>query len=478
MVLHNKATVGMLSASRQWESDMAYVRTKGNQVLLVHGARSAETRGVEQQTLFTFYTKAEIEAAIGEHREMFRHLVEAANPTLRLDWAAIENGLRSHLDQVPDIPASRQNEAAVELRRALVELTRVVWELEPQELQSANQLVDDNRGEISLLVERLQWLLHAPPPASSEFTRDTPSLWRQAAKARSVPLHGWEQLDDLWNRRKYTEVGALAGLLSEAFPMFADGHNYLGLAAMERGDLTAALANFQSAQVAGRKQFPRRIAKSRYWSDHDTRPFLRAIMHEVAVHNRLGEYKKALDLCDRLERDFGQDITAEALRVPVLLNDRQWQEASRMAERLVGIYPENHFLVAFAALEVRDPTKSVEHFVRGALELPAAAGLVIGVPLPKGMIEDARDHNHGVALLRETKAYRAAHGKSVQFFRDLWSQPVVRAAVLEADEVRQKWRADRSGDRKWFDETHRLQTMEHAREVASKLKFGHSWALR
>ncbi len=466
----------MLAAPQQQESTMAYVRTKGNQVLIVHGARAPETGAVEQQTLFTFYTKAEIEAALGEHRDLFRHLVEDADASLRLNWEEIDKGLRAHLDHVPDIPPSGQNAAGVELRSALVEVTRVVWELEPQDLQSAKQLVDENRTEITLLVERLQWLLQSPPP-SSAFTHDTPSLWRQAAKARSVPLHGWEQLDDLWNKCKYKEVEALAGLLSEAFPIFADGHNYLGLASMERGDLAAALARFQEAEVVGRKQFPRRIAKSRYWSDHDTRPFLRAIMHQVAVHNRMGEYEKALGLCDRLEREHGQDITAEALRVPVLLNDHQWQEALRVAERLVGIYPENHFLVAFAALELHNRANALEHFVRGGLELPATAALLLGVPLPKGMVEDPRDHNHGVALHRETKTYRASYGRSLQFFRKLWLQPIVRAAVQEADDVRQKWRLDRTCDRKWFDEMKRLQTMEHAREVAAKTEVDQDWSL-
>ncbi len=161
----------------------------------------------------------------------------------------------------------------------------------------------------------------------------------------------------------------------------------------------------------------------------------------------------------------------------MLLNDRQWQTALRMAERLVGIYPKNHFLVAFSALELRDQTKAVEHFVRGVLEPPAAGALLLGLHLPKGMVEEARDHNHGVALLRETKEYRTSRGKSLQFFRQIWSQPVVRAAVQEADEVRQKWRLERSSDRKWFDETHRLQTIEHAREVAAKLRVDENWGL-
>jgi hypothetical protein len=46
----------------------------------------------------------------------------------------------------------------------------------------------------------------------------------------------------------------------------------------------------------------------------------------------------------------------------------------------------------------------------------------------------------------------------------------VRAAVVEADDVRQKRRAAHaSGDRTWFKRMHELQTMEHAREVVVKV---------
>ena len=85
------------------------------------------------------------------------------------------------------------------------------------------------------------------------------------------------------------------------------------------------------------------------------------------------------------------------------------------------------------------------------------------------MVADARDHNHGVSLVHETTAYRTTHGKSLQFFRKLWSHPVVKSAVVEADQVRQNWRTDRSGDRTWFDRMHELHTMEHARQVVAKV---------
>jgi len=448
---------------------MAYVRTKGNQVLLVHGVRNPDSGAVEQQTLFTFYTKAEIAAALGEHQKLFRGLLDMEHQGLRLDWTTIDQGLREHIGDVPDDAPSRRNTVAVEFRCALVELTRVAWELDAYNSKGAWQVVQDNRGAISLIIEQLKRLQSAKAPDDHEFSRDSPSLWRQAARARSIPLAGWEQLDDLWDHCKYAEAESLAGLLAEAFPMFADGRNYLGLAAAERGDLQAALAHFKEAEAVGRKQFPRRIAKSRYWSDHDTRPFLRAIMHQVSIHNQLGQFHEALASCDRLARDYGQDMTANALSVPVLLNDRQWHEARRRAEGLSEIYPENNLLAALAALELRDTAQARERFIRSALQLPATTALLLGVRLHKGMVEDARDHNGGVALLRETGPYRATHGKSLKVFRELWSHPVVVQAVAEADEVRQKWRAERGGDRTWLGEMHRLHAVEHAMEVASNL---------
>jgi tetratricopeptide (TPR) repeat protein len=449
---------------------MAYVRTKGNQVLVVHGVRT--DGGVEQQTLFTFYTKAEIEAAIGEHHQLFRHMLESGHPTIRIDWEGLVEGLRAHLEHVPDAAPSHENAAAAELRSALVELTRVIWELDPQELGSAMQLVDDNRTEIRLLTDKLQSLLKATPPPDSKFTRDTPSLWRQAAKSRNVPLRGWEDLDNLWDGTKYAEVKALGGLLSGAFPMFADARNYLGLAAMERGEFAAALAHFRDAEDVGRKQFPRRIAKSRYWSDHATRPFLRAIMHQVSAHNRLGEYDTALALCDRLTRDYGQDISADDLRVPVLLNAGSWAEAARVADSLVGLYPVNHFPLALAYWELGERTKAHEHFVCGAVQLPATGALLVGGSVPKGIANDPRDYNTGVSLLRHMWAYRQRHKKSLQAFRPLWLHPAVKAAIHEADEAEQKRCAERGADRTWYAERMRLRTIENARDVVGRVGAG------
>lgn len=63
--------------------------------------------------------------------------------------------------------------------------------------------------------------------------------------------------------------------------------------------------------------------------------------------------------------------------------------------------------------------------------------------------------------------------------RRVWAHPVVQAAILEGHQVRQKRHPDKSGDRRWFEEMHRLQTMDHAREVVALLdrQFGERNAL-
>lgn len=449
---------------------MAYIRIKGNQVLLVHGIRNPDTGAVEQQTLFTFYTKGEIEAAIGEYHSLFRDLVSAEHPRVRFDWAAIDLGLRQHLDRVPDASPAHHNSATVELRRALVELTRVVWELDPHQMQSAAQLVDDHRAAIALVAARLQELLRTVAnPAHAD--RDSPSLWRQAAKSRHQPLEGWEELDDLWEEGKYQEVEDLAGLLVEAFPMFTDGHNYLGRVALENGDFKGALRHFIQAEAVGRQQFPSKIAKSHYWQDMKTRPFLRAVMLQVAVHNRLADYEAALALCDRLEGEFGQEINANQLRIPMLLNTGEWARAAKVSVGLTGLYPSDHLPAALAYWELDQRQLAREHFASAALQLPRTAALFVAADLPDGVNPDWRDHNEMVALLRELGPYRATHRRTFKALLAWFQHPKLQAAVLAAEEVRKAWKEDRASNAGLYHQLQRLSTMEHAREVVAAAGF-------
>lgn len=448
---------------------MAYIRTKGKQLLLVHGIRNAETSAVEQQTLFTFYTRAEVEAALGQHQKLFRDLVELAQPTLRFDWPTIDETLKANLAHLPNSSPEKSNTAAIEFEQALVEFARVTWELNPYDLDSAAQLIQRHKLQLTLIGQRLQHLLQAKPRQVSEYSADTPSLWHQAARTRQLPLNGWEQLDELWDRGQYAQAEALAGLLVAAFPQFADGHNYQGLAAMERDDFAAALAHFQRAESVGRKQFPAKIAKSEYWSNHDTRPFLRALMHQVSVYNRMELYDKALEFCDRLQHRYAQDIFGEALRVPVLLNAGDWPQAARYALNLRIIYPENALLFALAAYQMGDLADAEAHFILAAQMQPSAAEILFGGRLPKGLPSDAHDHNNGVAMYRELKAYRRQHPKTMKFFKTLMNHARLQSAMLASDAAKRALRSDRSLDDAAFERVKTMETLDYAKMIAAQI---------
>ena len=141
-----------------------------------------------------------------------------------------------------------------------------------------------------------------------------------------------------------------------------------------------------------------------------------------------------------------------------------------MAQRLVGIYPEHHFLLAFASLELGGLVMAREHFVCGALQLPATGALLLKARLPKGIVEDSRDHNDGVGLLRDLRPYLSSHAKSLKTLRQLWSHPVFEEAIVEAELARQNWRANRSADRTWFDEVTKMRTFEYARTVSDRIE--------
>ena len=51
---------------------MAYIRRRGNQLLLVHGTRDKNTQKVYQEILFTIYSKREARAILGKKENLDR----------------------------------------------------------------------------------------------------------------------------------------------------------------------------------------------------------------------------------------------------------------------------------------------------------------------------------------------------------------------------------------------------------------------
>lgn len=318
---------------------MAFVRRKGNQLAVVHGVRDPETQQVEQRTLFTLYSKAEALAAVGEQAWQFRQILENDHPGLRFDFDRLTIEIRECLHHLPDLYSYQKERLEGGFRSALCGFAKELMVADPQMLVASARLLQANRYELTFLRDLIDWRLKTCDTAENEWNQDNPFYWRTAGLRRNVPGDEWEKLSDLFANGQYDETEALARLLIECWPNFAEGFNYLGLVALERDDYVGATSHFDQAIQVGRTLFPKRIQKDLWWSDHDTRPYIRAITYKAQALNRAGDYPGAQVLCDRLEKECFQDITAATMRIPIYLNSQRWEEAKAAASYVRGGQP-------------------------------------------------------------------------------------------------------------------------------------------
>jgi tetratricopeptide (TPR) repeat protein len=449
---------------------MAYVRKKGNQLAIVHGERD-EAGAVQQRTLFTIYSKAEALAAVGDQTSLFRHILESDNPNIKFNWSTIERDIKADLGHLPDLVAYKPHRVEGQFREALVGFARELLLADPQTLISSARLLQGQRRELEYVKKLIDWRLSLTDQKENEWNRDNPFFWRATMARKGVPSDAWEELEELFNSGNHDGAEALAKLLVEAWDNFAIGHNYLGLVKMERRDFQGAVADFQKAMEVGRTLFPKRIKKADYWSDHETRPYIRSMCYLAQAYNRLGEYRKALDLCDRLERECGQDITGTTERIPLYLNSRQWDLAKRAASTVHGIYPEETFALAFATFELGDRKAAAAYMLHAVIRFPRAARMLCGEKrrtAPKGY-EEVNDHNTGVGLLRDLETYLKEHRKAVGFLKEFMGRPEVVALVEEAKQVREKASANRTEDRTWYDRRAEMEGLPFAQAKAIEL---------
>ena len=308
---------------------MAYVRKKGNQLAIVHGVRAPETQQVEQKTLFTFCSKAEALAAVGEQSWRFQQVIEEDHPGIRFDWKKLEAEIRSNLNHLPDIYGFNRERIDDGFREALCSFAKELMLADPQMLLSSAKVIQAHRHELEYLKALIDWRLKTCEQKENEWNKDNPFYWRAMAYRRDVPGEQQEKLATLLERGQHEEAEALARLLTECWPNYADGYNTLGLIALDKAanpeDYLPAIVQFDVAIRVGRTLFPKRLKKDDWWSDDATRPYLRGLMHKTQALNRLGDNVGALVLCERLETECFQDTTAD--RVAIYLNSGQWTQA-------------------------------------------------------------------------------------------------------------------------------------------------------
>ncbi|MCK6574417.1 hypothetical protein L6V77_25320 [Myxococcota bacterium] len=448
---------------------MAYVRKKGNQLAIVHGERD-EAGAVQQRTLFTIYSKAEALAAVGDQASLFRHVLESDSPNIKFNWSTIEREIRSNLDHLPELVAYKPHRVEGQFREALVGFTRELLLADPQTLVSSARLLQAQRRELEYVRKLIDWRLRLSDQKENEWNQDNPFHWRATMARKEVPGDAWEALETLFNAGDHDGAEALAKLLVEAWDNFAIGHSYLGRVKMERRDFQGAVADFQKAMAAGRTLFPKRIKKSDYWSDHDTRPYIRAMCYLAQAYNRLGEYEKALCLCDRLEKECGQELIATAERIQPYLNGRQWDKARAAASSVHGIYPGETFALAFATFELGDMAGAAVYMLHAVIRFPRAARMLCGEKRrtdPKGY-DEVNDHNTGGRLVRDLETYLEEHRRAVAFLEALVGRPDVAALMEEARQVREQASANRGKDRTWFDRRTEMEGLPFARAKAAE----------
>ena len=454
---------------------MPYVRVRGNQLAIVHGVREPGTGKVQQQILFTIYSKPEALAirgngTDGNHR--FRAFWAHKYPDIKLDWKKIGRAIADNASVLPD----RYDYGPERLRQRfygdLCTFARQLMLTDPQDLATSAKVLQDHRRELAFLADLIAWRLKLCDREQNEWTADDEFCWKFALRGwgRHVPSEIEEQAADLYDRQDYDQAAAIFQLLIDCFDGYAEGYNYLGLIALARNDHRAAIAHFEKTIELGRKLFPSKIARKRYWSDHDTRPYMRGLRNLTLALVEDSRFDDALRICDRLEQECGDVSHAVWHRAIIGLNTRDWAAVSP-SEGFLEIDPSSGFLLAFAEYERGRLDRVLPAFLRAALDAPRAARMLadkaMAIRSPVSY-DDASDHNTGVSLSRALRVYRARQSRRAkQFFRAVVRDPRVARLLDEVIALREARSKERGRDA--FDRLHEMRSLRFATIQASEL---------
>jgi tetratricopeptide (TPR) repeat protein len=389
-----------------------------------------------------------------------------------MNWSKIHEGIEANMDILPDLYEYKETRLLSQFRRDLCTFARQLMLANPQNSISASNLIQQHSVELEYLVDLIKWRLDMRKQEPNEWNADNPFYWRFAFQGTGVPPETEERVAGFYERGEYDRAEILFQFLADCFDDYAEGYNYLGLMSLDREKLDEAIDHFQKAMDLGRKKFPKRMPRNRYWNDLSTRPYIRAMRNLTLALSRVGRYEEALRFCERLDQECGDDISPLAYRASIYLNTGRWQEAADSASRLHKIDASESIVAALAFFEMGRLDDAASFFLHGALNFPRAAKMVAGLRTssPKNH-EESRDHNAGVDILRNLDRYLQGAGrKSRRSFKRLVEDPEVGALLTEMESVKKRWyEQHRTGDREAFDRMHIMQAPEFARSKAARL---------
>lgn len=458
---------------------MAYVRRKGNQLAIVHGERDAETRKVEQRVLFTLYSKAEALESIGrgsggeQGALRFQQLLDSEYPGIPLNWDRIQKDIGANLSHLPDLYQYRPARLMGQFREDLLSFARQLILADPQDLESSAKVITTHRYELEFLQELIRWRLEHSDQEKNEWNTDNPFYWRFAMRGREVPPATEETAAGYLERGEYQKAEAVFRMLVDTFEDYAEGHNYLGLIALDQDQFDEAIDHFRKTMEVGRRLFPKRLAKKHYWRQLATRPYVRGLRNLALTLNRIGAYIEALDACEKLERECGDELTAAWQRAAIYLNTGRWAMALERSKSLVGrLHPDAGFIAGFAAGELGAREQAIGLFLNAALNYPRAARILAGMRTGNPTNHhEVRDHNAGVALRQNLHGFLDIRKSAARrFFRQFVAHPPVASLLDEMALLVGRWHGPhRDGEREDFDRMHEMQSADFAKAQAHQI---------
>jgi len=418
---------------------MAYVRKHGNQIAIVSGARDKETGKVQQQILFTFYSRDEALSALGfgtdDRKRHFQTLMTEAYPTILFNWKKIYRAIEDKLDCLPQAYDNRTGESTKDLSFLINGLARRLAAGDSLTSSSDIKVLKSQETRLKALRELLEYTLISlehfeEADHKSPFEIEDEFNWHYLLRGSEVPPDLEEWATGYYEAMDYEMAEAIFELLVAAFDNYAEGYNYLGLIALYQGEYKKAVQNFEKTVAIGRNLFPSRLAKKEYWLDHSTRPFMRGLMNLVLALTADEQYQKALSNCDRLEKECGDKDTANAYRATIHLNLGNWKQVIESSRS------KRDFVRSFALSELGKNKEALESFLLDAVESPHTARILLSMKKPKPNTHIAvDDHNSGLHLKEQLGGYfKRQSTKSKEFFSCLSRQKVLIEMLEKLDD--------------------------------------------
>ena len=363
---------------------MPYIRKRGRQVALVHGHRNIETGKVEQVILFTIYSRPEAEGILARPQSGidFEWLMETTYPRITFNWKKIKMDLEAKLDLLPAAYNYRAGAVERDFSSSMHEFLRQLLANDPQELDDALDLIKKYRRRLQFVQEMIEWRIETSRRAEkSEYSRDNAFCWRRRIASATIPLDVEEIVDERYRRRDYRWLKTACELLTECYDTYAEGHNYLGLMALQRNSLRAAEKHFKRCMEAGRKNLPRGLKKDDYWNLMETRPYVRGLINIGHTYNRSRQFDKVVEVARKLDKRCGMDVHSRCLLGSVYLNTGKWKQAIRSVRPLLTMSPDESYVIAIAYLELSEIEESRDHFLHGLMNNPWFADLLLDNPI-------------------------------------------------------------------------------------------------